>query len=646
VELARSSDRYHELYEYAPVAYITLNRDGRITEANLAAAELFGTDKGSLVGRAFGAFCSERHADNFHRLRHRVASHGEREGCDLELLPRGGGRVPVHVETVLLLTSPTDPTLFRCTLFDLSDLRSAEEKLRKSEERFRQIAETIDDVFYVLERDGHVSYVSRAFETIWGRPAAELYANKGLWLESVHPADRQRVRDARHRHAMGEAFDEQYRIRRPDGEARWVRDRAFAVRDERGRGGRVIGVVHDATAERLLEEELRQAQKMEAVGALASGIAHDFNNLLHAILGLSTMASDEHVPPEKARALMGRVAGAAARGSELTRQLMGFVRKERIDLAPVELDGLVKGAASLMDRLLTKKIRLEVETRAKGCLVLCDRVQIEQMLLNLAANAKDAMPDGGTLTVETREGPAEQLGAGHAGQAPVRSVRLVVRDTGVGMDEATRQRIFEPFFTTKVLGRGTGLGLTMVLSTVKQLGGRIEVESTPGAGTVFTITLPCRIGPSEESRPAEPRKPKALRGEVLLVEDDPLVRFTVRHDLEELGLTVVEARSAREAVERFDAHRTSVDVLVTDVAMPEVTGPKLAETLRKERSELPVLYISANPPHDLDAEARDRPRVAVLQKPFGKEALADKIEALLGDRACRGGEGPDERGAR
>jgi signal transduction histidine kinase len=443
-------------------------------------------------------------------------------------------------------------------------------------------------------------------------------------MDAVHPEDRERVERADARLNEGAPFEETFRIQRPSGETRWIRARFFPP--ERGADPqmRTVGIAQDMTAQRVLEEDLRQAQKLEAMGRLSNAIAHDFGNLLQGIMGCALIALSDEGPPERRRDYLERVVDAVKRGSDLVGQLMTFTRKKETEPRPIRLDEAVHGTARLIERLVGANIRLEVVTRAPNAVVLADPVQLEQILINLAANARDAMPKGGRLRIETDEAV---LGPASTGLPKTRGVRLSVRDTGLGIDAATRARIFEPFFTTKPVGVGNGVGLSTVLAITRHLGGRVDVESEPGRGTAFVFLLPCTDAKPAADRPAigEHR----FGGRTLLVEDNQLARTTIRHFLEDLGLEVLEAADVARAVEIGAANAGSIDVCVSDVTLPDGTGPRLMGLLRARQPNLRALFISAHPKSEITERGLLPDSVPVLRKPFGKQELAAGLAAIL-----------------
>jgi len=373
---------------------------------------------------------------------------------------------------------------------DISARKQAQQQLIESETRFRQIAEYVDDVFYVRELSGLLSYISPGFERIWGRPAADLAGNPAAWLDTIDPDDQQRVADAWARMRAGEPFSEIYRIWRPDGTKRWVHSRGFAVRGSDGEHLRNVGVIRDVTIERKLEEDLRHSQKMEAVGTLASGVAHNLRNVLQGVLAFIHVAQKAGHDSERAANALARAFATAKRGSTLTDQLMAFSRKEETDAKPVPIDAAVREAGEMLQSLVGGPVVVKLDCRAHNAVIMSEPMLIEQILLNLGTNARDAMPTGGFLTISTEEAVLDEQAAQTHGLAKGPHAKVIVRDTGSGMSAATKARIFEPFFTTKEVGKGTGLGLATVFALTRRAGGRIEVDSQIGEGTTFTLSFP------------------------------------------------------------------------------------------------------------------------------------------------------------
>jgi PAS domain S-box-containing protein len=491
IDLAKSRDRYRSLYDHAPFGYMTLEQDGTIVDANPTAADLLGLYRREAVGLRLSSFMDPEAADRFHLLRQDLMASGAKQRTELRLDRRDGSAAYVRLEMVL--DGDADPPRMNAVVVDLSDLRrAAQEELRASEGRFRQIAERIEDVFFVREVDGVVSYVSPAFEKIWGRPVEWLAGRKAGWQDTIDPEDRARVATSSSRADPEAPVTVTYRIRRPDDAVRWVQSRTFPTPAVKGEGQRNIGVIRDITTERELEEQVRQAQKMEAVGTFAGGLAHNLRNALQAILASIGLARLRGIENPRAVEALARGVTATDKAVRLIDQLMTFSRKDEADVEarPLRLDDELRAIQALLAAFVGESILLDVQPGAPGAFVTADPIQLQQILLNLAANARDAMPRGGRLSIRTRETIVGE-GAAQAHGVPRGFYALMtVQDTGVGMDAPTRARIFEPFFTTKGIGRGTGLGLSTVFALIRRLGGYIDVESEPGSGSTFSIVLP------------------------------------------------------------------------------------------------------------------------------------------------------------
>jgi nitrogen-specific signal transduction histidine kinase/ActR/RegA family two-component response regulator len=382
-----------------------------------------------------------------------------------------------------------------------------------------------------------------------------------------------------------------------------------------------------------LEAQLRQAQKMEAIGRLAGGIAHDFNNLLVVISGYSDLlltSLDAGDPVSKED--VEQILHAGERAATLTRQLLAFSRKQVLQPQILNLNSVMTNIETMLQRLIGEDIRLDILLAPNLAPVTADPGQVEQIIVNLAVNARDAMPRGGQLTLATANVELDQEYARHhVGVQAGRYVLLRVSDTGTGMDADTQARIFEPFFTTKPQGKGTGLGLATVFGIVQQSGGHIAVVSAVGQGTSFTIYLPQATQPLDESTPFWLPAHSALRGAetILVVEDDPGVRGATRRFLEGYGYTVLEASHGQEALRIFQAHHEPIDLLIADVVMPGMSGRELGERVASLRPALPVLYVSGYTDSAIIRHGLAEATITLLQKPFTAEALAHKVRELL-----------------
>jgi len=535
--------------------------------------------------------------------------------------------------TAFMIPAPQsgEPMYLAAAARDLSARNRAADALKQSEERFRLLVDNIREVLWMTDlTKGEIAYISPGYEAIWGRTCESLYAQPREWIDAIHPDDRERVLQAALRQAKG-TYDESYRIVRPDGTIRWIRDVAFPVRDESGTVTLIVGVAEDITERRQLEEQFRQAQKMEAIGVLAGGVAHDFNNLLTAIIGFTEIVLDRLSSDDASRPMLQEVVGAADRAAALTKQLLLFSRQDVQQLQILDLNEVVTNLEKLLRRIIGEDVDLASSLEADLGRVEADRGQIEQIIMNLVVNARDAMPKGGRLTISTanveREGAPDE---DPPDLLPREYVMLEVSDTGVGIDPATQARIFEPFFTTKDKGKGTGLGLATAYGIVKQSHGDIEVYSEPAIGTTFKIYLPrVRQLGAEDGHSAE--RPPEVRGSetILLVEDDEAVGRLAKSVLESHGYNVLEARNGRKALAVFHEHPEPIHLVLTDVIMPGMNGRELAEQLVSLQPALRILYMSGYTPDVAVRHGVLEATMAYLSKPFTPQSLARKVREAL-----------------
>lgn len=492
--------------------------------------------------------------------------------------------------------------------------------LRRSEERYRIVAETARDAIITADQGGVISFANPAAETVFGYTPPELV---GQPLDMIIPPDRQAPPQI---HASSDA-DWAPASPTPPSLRTGLHKRGHLIPLEISQSSAAehgqcssTYVIRDVSERQQLEEQLRQALKMEAIGRLAGGVAHDFNNVLTAISGYGELiAADLAAGIQPQPTDVEQILSAARRAARLTQQLLAFSRKQVLQPKVLSLNGVISEIEPMLRRLIGEDVLLKTDLDPEPGLIEVDPGQIQQVLLNLAVNARDAMPSGGTLT----------LGSSRLPDHEPPQVALVVRDTGTGMDEVTQQHIFEPFYTTKERGKGTGLGLSTVYGIVTQSGGTIAVESSPGCGSTFTIRLP----EVQQRQPAAeaPRPPEAhVGGEtLLLVEDDAAVRELLAATLRQIGYTVLAAEDGQAALERYTSWEGPLDMLVTDVIMPGLSGPDLARQLRRHHAGLLVLFISGYTDDSIGVHGLLGPGIAFLQKPFGVDDLAHKVRGIL-----------------
>ena len=517
---------------------------------------------------------------------------------------------------------------------EVQEREQAQSALRISEEKYRSIVETTRDWIWASDREGRSTYNNPAVERILGYVPDELVGHSLVGL--IHPEDRSRVvallqDNLTSRSGWGGLV---LRLRHRDGSYRYLEGAGTPILDDTGGIVGFRGSGHDTTERRLLEEQFRQSQKMEAVGRLAGGVAHDFNNLLGVILGYSELLLKRELEISS-NAKVEQIRRAAERAAGLTRQLLAFSRKQLLDLRVEDLNAILSDTAKMLQRLIGEDIELQITPAPDLGRARVDAGQMEQVLMNLAVNARDAMPQGGRLVVETANAEVDAATAAeHPGMAPGSFVRLTVSDTGCGMTPEVLSHVFEPFFTTKEKGKGTGLGLATVYGIVKQSRGYIAVESTPDAGTSFHIYLP-RVAAAGAQHEGPRPAPEVARGSetLLVVEDEASLRTLARELLEASGYRVIEAPGGAEALALAAGHSGPIHALLTDVVMPGMSGPALANRLKSMRPEMVVLFMSGYTDDALGHHGALTPGTLLLQKPFSHESLTGLLRKAL-DRAA------------
>ena len=506
----------------------------------------------------------------------------------------------------------------------------AHEALLKDRIRFVHDAAGIG--IWELELATGVITWSEAMPAMHGLADGVFAGTVGAFFDLVHPDDREAVRDAQAAAiAAGDDFSMEFRIVWPDGSIHWLDTRNQVRRMPDGRPDRVIGVVIDVTERRALEAQLRQAQKMEAIGQLAGGVAHDFKNLLTVILGYAEFIADEAGHSDQHQRDVREIITAAHRAVGLTTQLLAFSRKQVLQSTLLDVNALVVETSETLRRLIGDDIELITALAPDVGSVFADEGQMQQVLINLASNARDAMSQGGRLAIETAEVQLDRLSGLHDQEVvPGRYVMLSVTDSGTGMDAETKRRLFEPFFSTKDQGKGTGLGLATVYGIVKQSGGYVWMDSMPGQGATFKVYLPrSTAGPQPDITATV--VDLSLRGAetVLLVEDEDGVRRLAQRILENAGYHVLLAANAVEATELFARHRDAIDLVVTDVVMPGASGPILIQQLTLLRPGLKSLYMSGYNEDAIVRQARLERGLPFVQKPFTAAVLARVVREVL-----------------
>ncbi len=629
--LRASEQRYQTLADHSPTGIFHTDADGRILYVNRKWSEITGLAAGQVRGQDW--IRGLQPADRVRAVGDWRLGSGDpvplREG-EFRTLRPDGRSVWMVVNAVALHDEEGAISGYVGTVIDVTERRRAEQTIRRSEEKYRAVFEGSKDTIYISTPEGQLVDINPAGVELFGYDSkAEMLRLDVARHLYLRPEDRQHVVDRLSRD--GVIKDLELEVKRKNGDRLTVLATATAVRDDHGKIFAFRGILRDVTGQRELERQLQQAQKMEALGRLAGGVAHDFNNLLTAIIGYADLALLTTPPGDGAHGHCLEIKAAAQRGGDLTRQLLAVSRRQMLQPKVLSLNDVVLGMEALLRRLIGEHIELVSDLEPELGAVRADPGQLEQVLLNLVINARDAMPDGGTLNLRTRNVEIEP-GAVQApvGLSPGAHVWLLVEDTGVGIEDAIRDRVFEPFFTTK-RGVGSGLGLATVYGIVQQSGGRIELESAAGQGSAFGIYLPRVEGkPQPLVAPAVPARAAPGSETILLVEDEQAVRQALARFLRTQGYRVLTAADGVAGLETARQHEGAIDLLLSDVVMPRMNGLELARRLLRERGDLKVLLMSgyAETGHVAD-DALEPPESAFLQKPFTTEALAVRLRQFF-----------------
>jgi PAS domain S-box-containing protein len=620
-QLRRSEEQLTRILETVADGIVIVDRDGRVTFANRAAEALLGLGRPATPGLAFGEPGWRITAVDGGPLppdelpAARVLATGAPVFGVEHALERPDGRVVLSVNAAPLRSATGEVEGVVASVRDVTAANQAADQLRFQ----ATLLDAVGELVAATDPGGTLTYWNRHAERLTGWSAEEAAGRSVLDLAATGRSAGD-LTVLLGRVARREPWSGEMELARRDGSTFPAFVSGAPIL---GRAGEVVGVVgaaSDLTEVKRLEQQLQQAQRMEAVGRLAGGVAHDFNNLLTGIRGYASLVMDELPAGDPLRADVEEIVKASERAAALTRQLLAFSRKQVLQPRVLDLGAVVGGMERMLARLIGEDVALEFSREPGLGRVRADPGQVEQVLLNLAVNARDAMPGGGTLRVELRNAGHPTLGS---------CVLLRVADTGTGIAGDVLPHVFEPFFTTKEVGRGTGLGLSTVYGIVAQSGGRVEVRSEPGAGTTFEIALP-RVEPEAEEDPRASAVPRAARGETILyVEDEDAVRALGTRTLRRLGYTVLETRDGEEALRASERHGGAIDLLLTDVVMPRMGGRELADELAGRHPGMRVLYVSG---YTADVVARHgvvEDGRGFLEKPFSPALLAERVREAL-----------------
>jgi len=653
-ELTNSRERFLKLFHQAPVGYLVLDEQGMIRMANDTFCRMVDRDRPRVEGKSLDGFFPEPHRRVFLSRYKSIFSNPAGKAMEIPVLRSGGSLFHARIQGTTI-QSLGDPTAAKAgeelwvTVNDIGERKRMEEALKSSRSELQAIYDHAPVMMCLLNEEREVLYGNRAIVEFSEKPAHELTGSRACGMLGCIGALEDprgcgfgtRCQSCRLRLAVEETLA-------TGASHREVEHRTTLVKGDESReaillgstaliqvGGklRVLLYLEDVTRRRTLEQQLIQAQKMEAVGRLAGGVAHDFNNLLSVILGYGEMLLGGSDLPPSHRNRVKAVQDAGLRAKDLTRQLLAFSRKQVLEMRVLDVNHVISDFEKLLRRTIGEDILWQLVPSPGPVRVRADPSQLEQILMNLAVNARDAMPDGGTLTIETGVAQLDEVyAASKPGVTPGAYVMIGVTDTGHGMDRETMGRIFDPFFTTKPRDKGTGLGLSTVYGIVKQHGGNVWVYSEPGRGTTFKIYLPLARETEEkeiEPPPTPSRKTSATAATVMVVEDDPSVRILTREILEAGGYEVLEIGDAGEAVAAALARQAPIHLLITDVVMPGMKGPEVYREVARSHPEVRVLYMSGYTENVITRQGALMEGVQFLQKPFTVNSLLEKVSRIL-----------------
>lgn len=626
----REREEQLRLYsEHSPVAVAMLDREMKYLVASRRWIEDFRLGEMPVIGRSHYEIFPE--IPLRWREIHQRCLAGAIEKCEEDEFPRPDGGVD-WIRWEIRPWRRADRAIGGIIIFceNITARKRALAALMESEQRFRQMAESIEEVFWMTDMaKNQILYVSPAYERIWGRLCDELYASPQTWMDAIHPEDRERILAALGKQATGD-YQEEYRILRPDGVVRWIHDQAFPVRDPSGQVYRVVGVASDITARRKLEEQFLHAQRMEAIGTLAGGMAHDLNNILSPVLMVADLLKAKLASPQDQRVLQ-LVENSARRGAAIIRQLLMFSRGVSGEKVSVQLRHLIKEMTGIMRETFPRDITITDQTRADLWPVLGDATQLHQVLMNLCVNARDAMPQGGYLTLEAENLELSAEAAHfHPHAKAERYVVLSIADTGQGIPAEILTRIFDPFFTTKEIGKGTGLGLSTVLGIAKSHGGFVTVDSELGKGSKFKIYLPAEKAAAPAAASAAPAGLTTGRGEmILLVDDEEPIRTAITLMLHQQGYQILTAENGQVALELFAKNQSQIRLVITDLMMPVMGGIALMRALRALHPALDMIATTGLDQQDKQRELAELGVTEILLKPCAAADLLETIQRKL-----------------
>jgi two-component system, cell cycle sensor histidine kinase and response regulator CckA len=629
--LAASERRFRSLVQNSSDLVTVLAPDGTITYASDSAERIVGYSPADLVGTSLLGYLDTSHAEQVRGLLHTNGKTGVSGPIEFSLRRPDGSAVWLEAVGSNLLTDPTIRGIV-LTARDVNERKRADLALRESEERYRDLFDNASDLVCMAATDGSLLYVNKAWQHGTGYGDDEI--GRMQLLDLVHPDSRLYYAEVVDRVLRGERLDHVELVFMPKAGTPITVEGNLSCTFKDGVPSAVRGIYRDITERKRVEEQLRRAERMQAAGKLAGGVAHEVNNMMTGVIGFSEFVLRSLEPGDPRRADVEEVIKAGTRAADVTRQLLAFTRQQVLRPQMVQINAVVSEMEKMLRRSVGEDKLLELRLSPDSGEIRADRGQLEQVLINLVLNARDAMTGHGRVSIETAVAVWDEVYAQRHGGVDIplgRYVMLAVSDNGCGMDADVQERIFEPFFTTKPIGQGTGLGLSTVYGIVKQSGGYIWVYSEPGEGSVFKVYLPQARVAADPDEPTPLAVTASGRGSetILVIEDENVVRNLACRGLRDHGYDVVEARNGAEALRYMRKHPRKIDLVVSDVVMPEMGGRELGQRLAIQDPDLPVLYMSGYTGEDVVQRGLLDPGAPFQQKPFTPAGLALKIRAML-----------------
>lgn len=631
-DLETARNEYFDLYDTAPVGFVSINPRGTIERCNATAIEMLGASEDVLTGGLFSSRLFRDDRQTYHNHLRQISRHIKTPPCNVRLVREDGSLIHVHLE----VTSKRDPktrevTSWRYAIVDITDRKRAED-LQASEKRFREAFEHAPVGMALIEPAGGFVHANDALCDMLGYSRSELLGTGVTFAKLTHPDDIGQTTRAYDNLLSGDipAFCLEKRYIRKDKSVVWTRTNATLKRDETGEPAQIVVMVEDITDWKNAEERLRQAHKMEAIGRLAGGVAHEFNNMLNVIHGNAELIGFQLEPDSPLQKFVSEITGSVKRSADMTDQLLAYCRKQMRTPQVIDINRVIEGQKWMLQRLIGEAVDFAFYPGNPVWPIQIDPSQLDQILVNLVVNAKDAIAGNGTISITTENICLEP----HSAEAPPdlppgEYVRIAVSDTGAGMDESTLNHLFDPYFTTKDIGEGTGLGLATVYGIIKQNDGDITVDSQSGGGTRFHIHFP--KSDEQPDRPEDPAE-KMVPGHgetVLIVEDEHQVLELAEAILKSAGYTVLKAGTPSAALDMARQHKDRLSIVVADMVLPEMNGKELNESITDLCPEIRTLFMSGYADDAIDGEAIAAAGAAFIQKPFSVDSLTRKVREIL-----------------